>query len=409
MPCIFENSTVKPGKFYLPQEKYASVWPVVACDQYTAQKDVWQKAYDTVGDAPSALKVIIPEAYLDESNTRVPAACETMEKYLAENILKDTVHGMILTERTTQSGTKTGLVVTVDLEDYSYAKGTTSLIRPTEGTVPERIPPRLKVRKDAALELSHILILIDDIRDTVLGPLCEKKAALRRLYDQDLMLDGGHITGYAVEEKEDLEGVARAFRALREALREGGILLAVGDGNHSLATAKAHWENVKQTLPEAERAAHPARFATVEINNIYDNALTFEPIHRVVFGVNREELKKILQDAGLRKTTGDADAVIVSPDGDERFVFDTPLHTLPVGTVQILLDRAKAAVDYVHGDAAVRDVVAREEKACGILLPAMPKSLLFPSVEKDGPLPRKTFSMGEANEKRYYMEARLIK
>ncbi|MBO2517283.1 MAG: DUF1015 domain-containing protein [Clostridiales bacterium] len=407
----FDTLPVRPGKFYLPGEKDMPLWPIVACDQYTAQKDVWQQAYDQVGEAPSSLKLIIPECYLNESEIRVPAACKEMERYMAEGILKEAVNGMVLTERTTQSGMKTGLVLTVDLEDYSFARGTQSLIRPTEGTVAERIPPRLKVRRDALLELAHILILIDDKENTVLGPLSAKKDSLRRVYDQDLILNGGHIAGWAVEDEADLNGVAAAFRALKDALLPGGILLAVGDGNHSLATAKAHWENVKALLSEEEQAAHPARFATVEINNIYDDSLIFEPIHRVIFGADRAAVKEMLKDAGLTPAAGNAapDCVLIDREGEEAFTFAAPLHTLPVGTVQLLLDRAKAEIDYVHGEDAVRGIVAREDKACGLLLPAMPKELLFPSVAKDGPLPRKTFSMGEANEKRYYMEARTIR
>ena len=412
---VFGKLPVKPGEFYLPVKEYLPLWPIVACDQYTAQKDVWQKAYDEVGEEPSALKLIIPECWLDESDTRVPAACAEMERYMADGVLENAVNGMVLTRRATQSGVKTGLVLCVDLEEYSFLKGTASLIRPTEGTVAERIPPRLKVRKDALLELSHILILIDDKENSVLGPLMQKADSLRKVYDQDLMLNGGHITGYAVEAEEDLDGVARAFAALQSALIPGGILLAVGDGNHSLATAKAHWENVKAALPESEQANHPARFATVEINNIYDESLIFEPIHRVIFGADRADVKQMLAEAGLTPAAAgeNADCVLTDCDGEERFTFSAPLHTLPVGTVQQLLDKAGASIDYVHGDDAVRGIVAREtaagKKACGLLLPAMPKELLFPSVAKDGPLPRKTFSMGEANEKRYYMEARKIR
>ena len=404
---LFDALPVKPGTFLLP-EKLTGAWPVVACDQYTAQREVWERAYREAGDAPSSLKLILPEAYLSESDTRVPAVCAEMDRYLREGILREAVKGMVLTERVTQSGTKAGLVLTVDLEEYSYEKGTRSQIRPTEGTVAERIPPRLKVRKDAPLELSHILLLIDDPENTVLGPLLKKKDALRLLYDTGLMLDGGHLTGRAVEEPEDLAGVAAAFGALKATAAPDGIVLAVGDGNHSLATAKAHWENVKAALPEAERAGHPARFATVEVNNIYDEALIFEPIHRVVFGVSVAEVGRMLAEAGLTETEENADLVLTDGENDRAFRIGKPLHTLPVGTVQLLLDRAGARIDYVHGEQAVREVALRE-KACGILLPAMPKAMLFPSVEKDGPLPRKTFSMGEANEKRYYMEAKRIR
>ncbi len=406
---MFNNLLLQPGHFLLPGDSLLPLWPVVACDQYTSQKEKWQEADRIVGSMPSALRLILPECDLAQSDVKAPAICAEMERYLSENVLSRHVNGMILTERTISTGVRTGLVCTVDLEEYSYEKESLTPIRPTEGTVKERIPPRLMVRKDAALELSHILILINDPENTVLEPLINKKERLPLLYDQDLILSGGHLRGYAVENEKDLRGILSAFSALKAHTGENGILLAVGDGNHSLATAKAHWEKVKESLSGEERETHPARFAMVEINNIYDDALVFEPIHRVVFGMDDEELMKILAVAEPCETGNDPDAVIVSRGGDRPIRFGKPLHTLSVGTVQLLLDRAGARIDYVHGEDAVRCVIAREEHSTGILLPAMPKDRLFPSVEQHGPLPRKTFSMGEANEKRYYMEARLIR
>lgn len=406
---MFENLPLQPGHFLLPGEPLLPLWPVVACDQYTSQKEKWEEADRIVGSMPSALRLILPECDLAQSDVKVPAICAEMEKYLREKVLSRQVNGMILTERTISTGVRAGLVCTVDLEEYSYEKESVTPIRPTEGTVKERIPPRLLVRKDAALELSHILILINDPENTVLGPLMNKKEQLPLLYDQDLILSGGHLKGYAVEKDEDLRNVFSAFSALKARTVHNGILLAVGDGNHSLATAKAHWERVKEGLSKEEKETHPARFAMVEINNIYDDALVFEPIHRVVFGMDEKELMESLFAAEPYDTKADPDAVIVSRGRDRPIRFGKPLHTLSVGTVQLLLDRAGAQIDYVHGEAAVRSIVAREEHSTGILLFAMPKDRLFPSVEQDGPLPRKTFSMGEANEKRYYMEARLIR
>ena len=407
----FDGLPVKTGAFWLPDEKNSAVWPVVACDQYTAEKEVWQQAYETVGEQPSSLKLILPEAYLDESDSRIPVIRAEMEKYLSDGTLSERVNGAVLCERTVSGKTRTGLMLTLDLEAYSYEKNTFPLIRPTEGTVTERIPPRLKVREGAPLELSHILILIDDPGDTVMGPLKAKKDSLRLLYSQQLMLNGGRITGRAVEDEESLAELSAAFRALKEKLPENGILLAVGDGNHSLATAKAHWEKIKAGLTKEEQQNHPARFASAEITNIWDDALVFEPIHRVVFGAGKNEVLRILCEAlPERVTDADASDLTLCDEGaDERYVFRRPLHTLPVGTVQLLLDRAGAKLDYIHGENAVRETVKKQENACGILLSAMPKQQLFPSVSRDGPLPRKTFSMGEANEKRYYMEARKIK
>ena len=400
---------VRPGSFYLPGGKEnMEAWAVVACDQYSAQKDVWQNAYDFVGDQPSALRLIIPEAYLDESDVRVPKVQAAMEAYLDSGVLREAVRGMVLVQRNTQSGARLGLVLTVDLEAYSFAADSKSEIRPTEGTIVARIPPRQKVRRGAKLELSHVLLLCDDVKRTIIEPVYAKRDQLRKVYDTDLMLNGGHIQGWAVEDEETLGQIARAILQLKDALPENGILFAVGDGNHSLATAKAHWEEVKQGLSSAERADHPARFAMVELNNIYDDALIFEPIHRVIFNTTGEAVLNMLRDAGLVEDTQKPDLTLVTKQGERSFRITKPLHSLPVGTVQQLLDRQPGLnLDYVHGDGAVRDLV-QKENAVGILLPPMDKSLLFPAVTKNGPLPRKTFSMGEANEKRYYMEARKI-
>ena len=406
----FKGLCVKPGVFYLPDEKEnMQAWAVVACDQYSAQPEKWRQAEEAVGDAPSALRLIIPEAFLEESDVRAPLAQTTMADYLYRGVLKEAVRGMVLVQRDTQSGSRLGLVLTVDLEAYDYSPDSRSEIRPTEGTIVSRIPPRQKVRRGAELELSHVLLLCDDPGRTIIEPVYAKRSRLRKLYDTDLMLGGGHITGWAVEDDETLSQVERAIRALKESLPENGILFAVGDGNHSLATAKAHWEEVKKTLPEDEKKRHPARYAMVELNNIYDDALIFEPIHRVVFDTTGEAVLSMLKDAGLEPTETTPDLTLVTPAGDQSMKITRPLHSLPVGTVQKLLDRQEGLkLDYVHGEDTVRALVAKGS-AVGILLPPMDKSLLFPAVAKNGPLPRKTFSMGEANEKRYYMEARRIR
>ena len=405
----FKDLCVRPGIFLLPRADVSmETWAVVACDQYTAQKEIWEQADAQVGERPSTLRLIIPEAFLDESDERVPQAQAAMEQYLDQGVLTEAVRGLVLLERETQSGKRLGLVLTVDLEAYDFSRDSHSLIRPTEGTILSRIPPRQKVRRGAKVELSHVLLLCDDERRTVIEPVYAKRASLRPLYDTDLMLNGGHARAWAVEDETTLSQVAAAIRALQAALPEGGILFAVGDGNHSLATAKAHWDEVKQALPEAERADHPARFAMVELNNIYDNALIFEPIHRVIFGAEAETVLSWLKDAALTPTETAADLTIVSQSGETSFRIGNPLHRLPVGTIQQLLDRQPGIqMDYVHGDEAVRGIV-RKENAVGILLPPMDKALLFPAVAQNGPLPRKTFSMGEANEKRYYMEVRKI-
>lgn len=405
----FKNLCVKPGTFYLPrQEKDMKAWAVVACDQYTAQKDKWEEADRIVGDRPSALRLIIPEAYLDESEKRVPLAQTAMQDYLEKGVLSEAVRGMVLLCRTTQSGSRLGLILTVDLESYDFSPDSLSPIRPTEGTILSRIPPRQKVRRGAELELSHVLLLCDDKKRSIIEPVYAVRDQLRPLYDVELMLDGGRAQGWAVEDEAILRQIAAAMENLQAQTPENGILFAVGDGNHSLATAKAHWMEVKAGLPESEWQDHPARFAMVELNNIYDEALVFEPIHRVIFDTTVSHIKELLKESALTLDMDHPDLVIVGHQGDLSYRIGAPLHTLPVGTVQKLLDQdASLNLDYVHGEDAVRQIV-EEENAVGLLLPAMDKSLLFPAVEKGGPLPRKTFSMGEANEKRYYMEARMI-
>lgn len=403
----YENACVRGGVFYLPAAENMARWPIVACDQYAAQKDRWEEADRAAGDGPSSLRLILPEAYLDEAETRLPHVHAAMRDYLRRGVLRPAVNGMVLVQRDTQSGSRLGLVATIDLEAYDYAPGARSLIRPTEGTIVSRIPPRLRIRRDAPLELSHVMLLLDDAKRTVIEPMHRLRDRLRPLYDVSLPLGGGRLRGWAIETKEALAQIDGALGALLAALPKDGIFLAVGDGNHSLATAKAHWQELQKSLPPAAWADHPARYATVEINNIYDDALVFEPIHRVVFGQTPEAVMAMLAPARLMPANGAPDLTIVSAAGETPLRIGNPLHPLPVGTVQALLDAHSPRLDYIHGADAVRQLV-RTENAVGVLLPPMRKEMLFPAVAQGGPLPRKTFSMGEANEKRYYMEARRI-
>lgn len=397
---------VHSGDFLLPDEKKMEVWPVVACDQYTAEPEYWQKAEKIVGDAPSALRLILPEAYLHEDGGRIKTIHKTMGEYIDTGIFARCVNGMVLLERTTESGVRVGVVLTVDLEEYDYTKGAKPQIRPTEGTVTERIPPRLRVREGAPVELSHVLLLIDDPARTVIEPLYAKRDSLPQLYDTELMLGGGHVRGWALYEGEDTEAIRRNLSALKAKITDDSPLIAVGDGNHSLATARAHWLKVRETLTEEERRVHPARFAMAELENLHSEALIFEPIHRFVFDKTAEDVLAMLE--GARETDGAYDALIVGADRDIPVKFDSPLHSLPVGTVQMLLDKnPDVKIDYIHGEGSVRELTAKG-LGTGILLPAMDKALLFPAVAAGGVLPRKTFSMGEAHEKRYYLEARKI-
>lgn len=402
----FQDSPIRCGAFLLPAPEYMEKWPVVACDQYTAETAYWDKTAEIVCDAPSSLRLILPEAYLHEDDGRIADIHKTMQKYVDEGFFTRCVNGMVLVERTTESGVRVGVVAAVDLEEYDYTRGAKPQVRPTEGTVTERIPPRLRVREGAAVELSHVLLLIDDPARTVIEPLYDMRDKLPLLYDLQLMQGGGHLRGWAIEEGKLTQQLEENLLKLKETLAADSPLIAVGDGNHSLATARAHWLNVREGLTEEERKTHPARFAMAEMENLHCEALIFEPIHRLVFGKTAEEVLSIL--AGAEVTEGAYDALIVGEKGDIPLVFKEPLHPLPVGTVQMLLDQHKdVKIDYIHGENAVRELV-KADHGTGILLPAMDKSLLFPAVAQGGVLPRKTFSMGEAYEKRYYMETRKI-
>ena len=404
---------LRTGEWLLPRGG-ESRWACVACDQFTSQPEYWAKARAFVGESPSTLKLILPESELAEAPQRVPEIQKEMERYLAEGILTP-AEGFILTERTTESGTRYGLVVLMDLEGYDYRPGSHSLIRPTEGTIVDRIPPRLMVRRGAALELSHVMMLIDDPKDTVLAPLKDKKEKLKKLYDFPLMMEGGQLTGYLVETVKDTEAIAGALAQLKEKLQgDAPLLYAVGDGNHSLATAKANWEEKKETLTSEESQEHPARFAMVELLNIHDSALRFEPIHRVLFHVKPMEVLADLDNyaKGQGISLAGEEICWVSGEKQGEFALKNAPQTLPVGALQVFLDQwmqehPEAMLDYIHGEDTVR-VLAKEGNALGFLLPTPDKGSLFTAVAKEGVLPRKTFSMGEANEKRYYMEARKI-
>ena len=417
-----------------PQGTDMMKWAVVACDQFTSQKEYWEEARRIIGDAPSTLDLILPEAYLGSPDEpeRIAAIKANMKEYLKKGILQKQPQGFVLVERTANGNTRHGLVMALDLEEYDYSKGSGTLIRATEGTIVSRSSPRLKIREGAAVELPHILVLIDDPDRTVIEPLVNKAAELPCLYDTDLMLGGGHISGRLAAGEEDVQNVLAALTRLadREAFEKKYgdhpvLLFALGDGNHSLATAKANWEKIKATLPEEERNDHPARYALIELNNVHDEGILFEPIHRVVFGLEG----KMLIDALARKLSEQNGSVEVLPVASEAaggekhiipffyegvegtFVVNGPAVQLAVGTLQNAIDAVLkdlgGEVDYIHGADVVKDL-SKKPKAVGFLLPTMQKGELFSTVVYDGALPRKTFSMGEAAEKRYYLEARLL-
>lgn len=429
---------IRLPKLLMPREGIdLSKWAVIACDQYTSQPDYWNNADATVGDAPSTLRLTLPEVYLEQPDVKERTAKiqDAMQRYQQDGTLTEYEPGMMLVERTTKSGTRRGVVLSFDLEAYDYQAGSQSLIRPTEKTVVERIPPRLAVREGASLELPHIMLLIDDPDRKVIEPLFADKDAFRKAYDTDLMLDGGHLSGWFVPEGKEtaalierLNGLAdpETFNKKYGLTGEHAVLpYAVGDGNHSMATAKANWERIKQDLSEEERQDHPARFVLAEVVNIHDDSLEIEGIHRVLFHSHPREVFQAADDFfrlhGGMAYCGDPKSApstnvqsfpcMFHGEQVTLCIVDSP-WALPVATLQNFLDdflekNPKSHIDYIHGADVVREL-SQDARNMGFLLPDPAKEDLFRGVILDGVLPRKTFSMGEAQEKRYYMEARKI-
>ena len=471
---------LKPDDIYLPAEGIdLRRWAVVACDQYTSQPDYWRRVEAYVGARPSTLHIVQPEIDLERAGARIPAIHRAMREYLSNGTLVRAVrNGFTLTERTTASGARLGLVAAVDLEEYDFTPGSGAMIRATEGTIRERIPPRLRIREGAPLECPHVMLLLDDPAHTVIEPLHARLRETAPLCDFELMENGGHLRVWGVEGNA-LAPVSDALAALWE--KSDGFLYAVGDGNHSLATAKARWDALKPALSPGEAQTHPARYALAEIVNLHSPALAFEPIHRVLFGADMEDLvsayRAHLASRGMKLTaveplssrasgtkpvepssscacgmkpaepssfpasgmkpaepsssracgtkpaepcssargmtpTDEAELTFVSGNTRVGYRVENPENPLPVAVLQPFLDEylrshPAARIDYVHGAAAVESL-CQTPHTTGILLPAIDKSALFPAVRQGGALPRKTFSMGEPDEKRYYMECRKI-
>ncbi len=397
-------------------------WSVVACDQYTSDPDYWDAVEDIVGDAPSTRRMTYPELFLNEpdKDVRIAAIAAAIKDY-RENVLCAYLDAMIYVERAMKNGKKRcGIVGAFDLEAYSYEKDSQSPIRATEGTVLSRIPPRVQIRRDAAVETPHVMILCDDKEQKLFSAVRKAKAAAP-LYDFDLMQNGGRITGWLItgalaDEIEALAealGCAQAFENKYHADGKQPLVFPVGDGNHSLATAKACWEEIKANGADE---THPARYALAELVNLHDDALEFEPIYRVVFGADGEALLADMKAAYPTLTDGRGDGHVfeVVFGTQTRFVtHPDPVAQLPVGTLQTFLDawlsdHPEAEVDYIHGIDATKKL-AQRDGAVGFLFDGMEKDDLFRTVIFDGALPRKTFSMGEADEKRYYLECRAIR
>ena len=411
-------------------------WAVIACDQFTSEPLYWtQVELDTAG-VPSAAHMILPEVYLesltpDQLDNKILSINESINRYLSDGTLYTLPSGFILSDRATPyHPSRKGLILAVDLDQYDFTPGNRMKIRATEGTVLSRIPPRVRIRRDARLELPHIMLLIDDPDRLVIEPAFKalSSSGSKPLYDTDLMQGGGHITGYFTEADSAVSG--RITDALSQLLKRSsdGFLFAVGDGNHSLATAKAHWDAVRTNLSEEDKASHPARFALVEVVNIHDEGLDFEPIHRVAFGLSVEDFYASAgtffagqgfhflseEDWNAQKECFPVSVQVIPVISGEScyyLILTDPAHSLAVGSLQNALDHIISAkpqvrVDYIHGDDTVRALSTSGN--LGFLLPAISKDSFFETISAEGVFPRKTFSMGEAIEKRYYLEAKSI-
>ena len=394
-------------------------WAVIACDQYTSEPEYWANASKEAGDAPSTLNLVLPEVYLgtETETEKLGSIADTARRYLDEGILQSLGTGFILTDRATElHPSRRGLVAAIDLEGYSFEPGNKNICRATEGTVLSRIPPRVRIRANSPLELPHIMVLIDDPEGLTIEKAFEMAEAegLKPVYDTDLMLGSGHIRGTFVADGTPIsESIVNGLNTLKTR-NSDGLLFLVGDGNHSLASAKAHWENIRANLSEEEKKTHPARYALAEIVNIHDKGLDFEPIHRVVFNISAEEFiskaKEYFKNNGIEinSASDDKQSFVVVTEGSEdvKISLGNPPHTLAIGSVQMMIDSLKLECDYIHGEDSVRKLAT--EGNTGILVPGISKDTFFGTVEKEGVFPRKTFSMDEAFEKRFYLEAKII-
>ncbi len=422
----FEKLGFYPADILLPKDCDMEKWAVVACDQFTSEPEYWEAVEKKIGDAPSTRRVILPEANLEDPNVDeyIADINACMGKYVEGGIFETLKDSLIYIERSQSDGRiRHGLIGMVDLDTYDFTPGSGALIRATEGTVLERIPPRAKVRRNAPIELPHVMLLIDNPEKTVIEPLTAAADSMEKVYDFDLMQNGGHIKGFKLSDAQ-IDAVADALEGLTsdEAMKAkynvsgvAPLLFAVGDGNHSLATAKACYEEQKKGLSEEEYLKLPARYALVEVVNNHDDALQFEPIHRVVFDVDAEkmvaEFKKFYPEA--YEGEGEGHTIAYNYADKKGFLtVPNPSVQLAVGTLQAFIDsylkEFGGKVDYIHGDEVTEELGSKPGNI-GFKLPAMGKEQLFKTVMADGVLPRKTFSMGHAQDKRYYIEARKIR
>ncbi len=391
-----------PADILIPKKDFDK-WAVVACDQYTSEVHYWMDVERIVEGYPSALNIILPEVYLKKDNKkRIDKINKTMREYLEDEVFEEYKNSMIYVERESNHTVRRGLVGVIDLEDYEYTSKSNALIRATEATVLDRIPPRIEIRKNATLEMPHVILLVDDPELSVIEPLKDKKENFKPVYNFNLMKGGGHIDGRLLDEKSVRE-VQNALDKLMEKNTDG-MLFAVGDGNHSLATAKECYNLSKNPLQ---------RYALVEIVNIHDKSIEFEPIYRVLFNVDEKDFLdnfKIYTDHMGGQNTQWFEYVSTKKSG---FMEVKTTSKLPIGTLQGFIDRyiqrhQDVKVDYIHGSEVVRKL-CQTPNTLGFLFDGMKKSELFPAISADGSLPRKTFSMGHAIDKRFYIEARKIR
>ncbi len=417
-------SIIKKQHIFLPKRHLDySKWGVIACGQFSSEPQYWEKLEEYVDGNPSTLNLVLPEIYFGRDNgERIRNINKNMRIYYENGLLEDAGPCMILVNRSTKSHPKRlGIVLAVDLENFEFKNDNPSLIRATEGTILERIPPRMEIRRDAIFELPHAMLLYDDREQKIAEKLFENKDNLEQVYDFELNMDGGHLTGWKIK---DVDEVIKQFDELltpdyiqKTFNTTTPLLFAVGDGNHSLATAKAHWNNVKNFIDEGEKLVHPARFALVEVVNIHDEGIEFNPIYRVVKNPDRRFVKDLqnLYKVNVNKAEKDSYMTEKIIMGNSEIPLYLPNNSpLAIKLVQDYIDKEVAqqlemSVDYIHGLDSLKEICEKDKKAVGITLPTLNKFELFEFVIKHGILPRKAFSIGEAREKRYYFEAHKIK
>lgn len=407
----------QPTNILIPQVDSMEKWAVIACDQYTSQPEYWERVREYAKGAFSALNLILPEAEIEQVEDKIDEIHSNMKKYISDGIFREYENVYIYIERTLVNGTiRKGVLGVVDLEGYDYSATSTADIRATERTVEQRIPPRMKIRRNAPIEMPHILLLCDDRQHILVESLEQIKERCNKLYDFELMEGGGHLSGWLVEGKDVetfnsmLEDYVRENAKQYENIGKMPMVFAVGDGNHSLATAKACYEELKRNHPGEDLSNHPARYALVELENIHDEAQQFEPIHRIVTEIDTGELLQTMKESICAEDG--YPIVCLIGQKQETIYLDKSLGELPVAILQKFLDeyleRIPGKIDYIHGDDVVKDL-ASKANSIGFILPNIEKNQFFKGIVMDGVLPRKTFSMGHAQEKRYYLEARKIK